>query len=112
MFESILTATSTCVNLYYGYDLPDFSAFLSPTFSLLGNSLGGHIALILAIKYPKKVNKLILSGSSGLYENTLGGKFPKRGDYNYIKNKIEEVFFDHKKATKKFRESFGEHPFN
>jgi len=70
-------------------------------FSLLGNSLGGHIALILAIKYPEKVNKLILSGSSGLYENTLGGKFPKRGDYNYIKNKTEEVFFDPKKATKK-----------
>ena len=69
-------------------------------FSLLGNSLGGHIALILATKFPQKINKLILSGSSGLYENTLGGKFPKRGDYNYIKNKTEEVFFDPKKATK------------
>ena len=61
-------------------------------FSLLGNSLGGHIGLILALKYPEKVNKLILSGSSGLYENTLGGAFPKRGDYDYIKNKTEEVF--------------------
>ena len=70
-------------------------------FSLLGNSLGGHIALILALTQPQKVNKLILSGSSGLYENTLGGQFPKRGDYNYIKNKTEEVFFNPKKATKK-----------
>ena len=70
-------------------------------FSLLGNSLGGHIGLILALRYPNKVKNLILSGSSGLYENTLGGKFPKRGDYNYIKNKTEEVFFNPKKATKK-----------
>ena len=69
-------------------------------FSVLGNSLGGHVALILALKYPKKVKHLILSGSSGLYENKLGGKFPKRGNYNYIKEKTEEVFFDPKKATK------------
>ncbi len=69
-------------------------------FSILGNSLGGHIGLILALKNPDKVDKLILSGSSGLYENTLGGAFPKRGDYNYIKNKTEEVFFDPKTATK------------
>ena len=70
-------------------------------FSVLGNSLGGHVGLILSLKYPKKIKKLILSGSSGLYENTLGGKFPKRGDYNYIKTKTEEVFFNPKKATKK-----------
>jgi len=70
-------------------------------FSLLGNSLGGHIGLILALRHPKKIKKLILSGSSGLYENTLGGGFPKRGNYNYIKTKTEEVFYDPKKATKK-----------
>ena len=69
-------------------------------FSILGNSLGGHIGLILSLKYPEKIKKLILSGSSGLYENTLGGKFPKRGSYSYIKEKTEEVFFDPKKATK------------
>ena len=70
-------------------------------FSILGNSLGGHIGLILSLQYPKKIKKLILAGSSGLYENTLGGKFPKRGDYNYIKTKTEEVFFNPKRATKK-----------
>ena len=70
-------------------------------FSILGNSLGGHIGLILALQYPEKIEKLILSGSSGLYENTLGGGFPKRGDYNYIKKKTEEVFYNPQKATKK-----------
>ena len=69
--------------------------------SILGNSLGGHIGLLLVLNYPEKINKLILSGSSGLYENTLGGKFPKRGDYDYIKQKTEEVFFDPQKASKK-----------
>ncbi|MAQ70503.1 MAG: hypothetical protein CMD23_05360 [Flavobacteriales bacterium] len=29
------------------------------TFSLLGNSLGGHIGLILALQHPKKVKHLI-----------------------------------------------------
>jgi len=70
-------------------------------FSILGNSLGGHIGLILALQQPDKIKNLILSGSSGLYENTLGGQFPKRGNYEYIKTKTEEVFFDPKKATKK-----------
>ena len=70
-------------------------------YSVLGNSLGGHIGLILALQYPDKIDKLILSGSSGLYENTLGGKFPKRGNYEYIKQKTEEVFFDPSKANKK-----------
>ncbi len=69
-------------------------------YSLLGNSLGGHIGLLLALSEKNKIKKLILSGSSGLYENTLGGAFPKRGDYDYIKNKTEEVFFNPKAATK------------
>lgn len=69
-------------------------------YSLLGNSLGGHIGLLLALSEENKIKNLILSGSSGLYENTLGGAFPKRGDYDYIKNKTEEVFFNPKSATK------------
>ncbi len=69
-------------------------------YSVLGNSLGGHIGLLLALSEKNKIKNLILSGSSGLYENTLGGAFPKRGDYDYIKNKTEEVFFNPKAATK------------
>src|SRR5256885_7239099 len=38
-------------------------------FHLLGNSMGGHIALLYALKHPGKIESLILSGSSGLYEN-------------------------------------------
>ena len=67
---------------------------------LLGNSLGGHIALLYAKFHPEKVKGLIITGSSGLYENAMGDGYPKRGDYEYIKTKSEEVFYDSKVATK------------
>ncbi len=67
---------------------------------LAGNSLGGHIGLVFAKLYPEYVKGLVLVGSSGLYENSLGNGYPKRGDYNYIKEKAEDVFYDPKVATK------------
>lgn len=67
---------------------------------LLGNSLGGHVALVYASKYLTRVKSLILTGSSGLYENTLGGSFPKRGNYDFIKEKVAVTFYDPKHATK------------
>ena len=67
---------------------------------LLGNSLGGHIALLYSKFHPEKVKGLIITGSSGLYENAMGDGYPKRGDYDYIKTKSEEVFYDPKVATK------------
>ena len=71
-------------------------------FILIGNSLGGHIALIYSILYPKKVKKLILTGSSGLYENSFGGTFPKRGDYNYIEDRINHTFYNPDILTRKY----------
>ena len=56
---------------------------------LLGNSLGGHVGLIFTIKHTEKVKALVLAGSSGLYENAFGGTFPKRGDYDFIKEKVD-----------------------
>lgn len=67
---------------------------------LLGNSLGGHIALYHSKLYPKNVLAMVLTGSSGLYENSMGESYPKRGNYDYIKAKAEEVFYDPKTATK------------
>jgi len=67
---------------------------------LLGNSLGGHIALYHTKMYPEKVAGLVLTGSSGLYESAMGDSYPKRGDYEYIKKKAEAVFYDPAMATK------------
>ncbi|MGV6829637.1 MAG: alpha/beta fold hydrolase [Flavobacteriales bacterium] len=67
---------------------------------LLGNSLGGHIGLYFAKSLPEKTKALIITGSSGLYESAMGGSFPKRGDYEYIKKKAQDVFYDPAIATK------------
>ncbi len=67
---------------------------------LLGNSLGGHVALVHILKHPEKIKSLILTGSSGLFENGMGDSYPKRGDYEYIKKKTQLTFFDPATATK------------
>lgn len=67
---------------------------------LLGNSLGGHIALYHTKMYPEKMAGLVITGSSGLYESAMGDSYPKRGDYEYIRKKAEDVFYDPKVATK------------
>ncbi len=67
---------------------------------LLGNSLGGHVALVYLLKHPERTRSLILTGSSGLFENGMGDTYPKRGDYEYIKKKTEITFYDPKTATK------------
>lgn len=67
---------------------------------LVGNSLGGHIGLYFTKMYPELVKGLVITGSSGLYESGMGESYPKRGDYEYIKKKSEDVFYDPKIATK------------
>jgi 2-hydroxy-6-oxonona-2,4-dienedioate hydrolase len=67
---------------------------------LLGNSLGGHIAQLYALANPEKIASITLTGSSGLFESAFGTAFPKRGDYDYIKNKTGETFYDPSVATK------------
>jgi len=67
---------------------------------LLGNSLGGHIGLYHTKLYPKKVKALIITGSSGLYESAMGGGYTKRSDYEVIKKKAQDVFYDPAVATK------------
>jgi pimeloyl-ACP methyl ester carboxylesterase len=67
---------------------------------LLGNSLGGHVALVYLLKHPERTKSLILTGSSGLFENGMGDTYPKRGDYEYIRKKTEFTFYDPQMATK------------
>lgn len=67
---------------------------------LMGNSLGGHVALVHVLKHPERIKSLILTGSSGLFENGMGDSYPKRGDYEYIRKKTEVTFYDPATATK------------
>lgn len=68
---------------------------------LLGNSLGGHVGLVYVLKNnPEAIRSIILTGSSGLFENGMGDSYPKRGDYEYIRKKTEYTFYDPAMATK------------
>ena len=44
---------------------------------LLGNSLGGHIGLYYTKLEQEKVEALIITGSSGLYESAMGSGYTK-----------------------------------
>jgi pimeloyl-ACP methyl ester carboxylesterase len=59
-----------------------------------GNSLGGHIALELALRCPDRVSGLVLTGSSGLFERTFTRGVPHRPTTAYVREKMEEIFYD------------------
>ena len=80
------------------HEFISFKKYKSPI--LIGNSLGGHVALVYIKRHPEDVKAMVLTGSSGLYENALGGTFPKREDYNFIKTKVEYTFYNPNNATK------------
>lgn len=67
--------------------------------NILGNSLGGHVALVFLKKYPQRVNSLLLTGSSGLYENAFGASYPRKGDKEYLRERIALTFYDPKSTT-------------
>ncbi|HSZ87293.1 MAG TPA: alpha/beta fold hydrolase [Puia sp.] len=67
---------------------------------LLGNSLGGHVALVHVLRHPERIRSVTLTGSSGLFESAMGDSYPKRGNYEYIKKKAELTFYDPNIATK------------
>jgi len=66
---------------------------------VVGNSMGGHVGLILTLSRPDLVRYLVLTGSSGLYERSFGDSFPRKNDRDYIRKKAEEVFYDPSVAT-------------
>ena len=82
----------------YLYDFIEFKELNDVV--LLGNSLGGHIGLYHTKMHPDKVKALVITGSSGLYESAMGGGYTKRSDYEVIKKKAQEVFYDPAVATK------------
>lgn len=67
--------------------------------TIVGNSMGGHVGLILTLAKPELISRLVLTGSSGLYEKSFGDSFPRKSDKEYIKRKTQEVFFDPDVAT-------------
>ena len=67
---------------------------------IMGNSLGGHVGILYTLSNPGKVARLVLTGSSGLFENTMGGSYPRRGSYDYIRERVAYTFYDPNVASK------------
>lgn len=67
---------------------------------IMGNSLGGHVGILYTLANPDKVSKLVLTGSSGLFENTMGGSYPRRGSYDYIRERVAYTFYDPNVASR------------
>jgi 2-hydroxy-6-oxonona-2,4-dienedioate hydrolase len=59
---------------------------------LLGNSLGGHIALDSVLRGNSSIKGLVLVGSSGLFDAGFGDSIPRRFDREYIHDKASEAF--------------------
>ncbi len=97
LYDSPLLKTSVGAMAEFINDFIEFKGYEDVT--LLGNSLGGHIALVYALKYPSRVHSMVLTGSSGLYENAFGGSFPRREDKEYLRQKIAVTFYDPAVAT-------------
>jgi 2-hydroxy-6-oxonona-2,4-dienedioate hydrolase len=98
LFEISLRSLSVTKLVEYVEEFIEFKGYTKV--HLLGNSLGGHIAQLYTLKHADKVESMTLTGSSGLFESAMGTTFPKRGNYEYMKNKAESVFYDPAIATK------------
>jgi pimeloyl-ACP methyl ester carboxylesterase len=67
--------------------------------TLIGNSLGGHVGLVYTLEHQDNVRRLLLTGSSGLYENAFGGGFPKRDSKEFLRARIAITFYDENMVT-------------
>jgi len=75
---------------------------------ILGNSLGGHVGLLYTLHNSTKVDKLLLTGSSGLFENSMGGSYPRRGSLDYVRERVAYTFYDPKVASNELVEEVFE----
>ncbi len=60
---------------------------------LVGNSLGGQLALDYYLRCPDRVHKIVLAGSAGLYEKSLSGG-PLRLSRGLVRKQACEIFYD------------------
>lgn len=97
IYEMPMLTVSLDGLLSYLEDFIDFKGF--DRVHIVGNSLGGHIALIYVLKHPDRIASLTLAGSSGLYESAMGDTYPKRGDYEFIKRKTQDTFYSPDSAS-------------
>lgn len=97
IFEMSVRKLSVYSLMQYVREFVEYFQIKKP--HIIGNSLGGHIALLYVLEYLDDVSTMTLTGSSGLYENSFGSTFPRRGDKDFIRNKINLTFYDNEIVT-------------
>src|SRR5262245_20060552 len=103
IFDPDLTDVS--VEALAGYVRCFMEAIELPPAIVCGNSLGGHVALELALSSPGWVEGLILTGSSGLFERTFTSRVPHQPTGTYVRERMEEIFYDPRLVTPEWVES-------
>jgi len=61
--------------------------------SIVGNSLGGYVALDVAKRNPAQIDRVLISGSAGFGEVNLGLKL-KRDSSTFINDLVDMIFVD------------------
>lgn len=91
------------MNVWVQQTIDLFDALNIEKANLVGNSFGGALALSMAIKYPERINKLVLMGSMGVsFPLTYGldrvwGYTPSEANMEEL---LELFTYDHSFATK------------
>lgn len=98
IFELPLRKASLSGLLQYLIDFVEEKEYTG--INLVGNSLGGHLALLYVLEKPDKIASVTLTGSSGLFESAMGSSFPQRRNYEYVERLTRQTFFDPDVATK------------
>lgn len=97
VYEMSLKKTSVPGLVSYLRSFLDYVGVERPV--LVGNSLGGHIALLYAYRHAESVDALVLAGASGIYEINVGTSTPRRQDRDFIRERTELTFYDPAHAT-------------
>ena len=89
-----------------------------PTASMLGNSMGGMLALATALQHPQRVDRLVLEGSAGLGREIawflrlmtlpLVGEALARPSRAAVRRLLQRVFYNHAFSTQALVEALYE----
>jgi pimeloyl-ACP methyl ester carboxylesterase len=75
---------------------------------LVGNSLGGLLAIDYTLRYPERVCGLVLAGSAGLHERSLTDGNKPKATREFVRSVIGGIFYDQALVTDELVEDWYE----